>query len=186
MKGRGMIVWAVAALCAVSSGCDGENEQLAAMAQQSTYQQAQQNAAMAENSRVVAEGSKALIEAEKQSRQEMISLQQDLRGDQAELGRQRDALERERRLQAATERRESLLAPALVTFGLLLACVAPLIVAGFSLVGLYIEPTREEGEALLTELWLELQETTSEESPRIEQVETDEDAYLPLLAEADR
>ncbi len=188
MKGRGMIVWVVAVLCGASGGCDDENERLAAMAQQSTYQQAQQNAAMAENARVVAEGSKALVEAETQSRQEMILLQRDLRGDQAELGRQRDALERDRRQQALSERRESLLAPALVTVALLLACVAPLIVAGFSLLGLYIEPTREEGEALLTELWLKLQEpaNTSAASPRIEQEQPDDEAYLPLLAEAER
>ena len=196
MKGRGMIVWAVAALCAASGGCGGSDERLAALAQTTTQQQAEQNVTMAETTRAVTEGSKALVEAEARARQELIVLQQDLRGDQAELGRQREVLEQQRealdqrrRTQAATERRESLLAPAIVTLGLLLACIAPLIVAGFSLVGLYIEPTHEEGEALLTELWLELQEparAATEASPRIEQVETDEDPLLPLLVEAEQ
>lgn len=185
-ESRGGLLLATIVLAAASSGCEGGDERLARLAQTTNQQQADQNVAMAENTRAVAEGSRALIEAENQSRQELVAFQRELRSDQAELSRQRESLDRERRSQAAAERRESLLAQALVTLGLLLACVAPLIIAGFSLLGLYIEPTREEGETLLTELWLELQEpvhAATEASPRLEQ---EEDPLLPLLAEAER
>ena len=170
-------------LVVASSGCEDDDERVAKIAQTANQQQVVQNAAMAENTRVVAEGSKRLVEAETQSRQELVALQRDLRGDQAEIGRQRDALEHERQQQEATRRRDSLLAPALVTLGLLVACIAPLIVAGFALVGLYIEPSREETEVVLTELWLELQQPVSDNRPRVAQ---DEASSLPLLAEAER
>ena len=186
MKESKVLLLVAIVLVAASSGCAGEDERLARLAQTTNQQQTDQNVAMAENTRAVAEGNRALIESENQSRQELVAFQRDLRSDQAELSRQRESLDRERRSQAAAERRDSLLAPVIVTLGLLLACIAPLIIAGFSLLGLYIEPTREEGEALLTELWLELQEparAASAASPRLEQ---EEDPLLPLLAEAER
>jgi hypothetical protein len=181
-----VLLLATIVLVVVSSGCEDDDERLARLAQTSNQQQAEQNVAMAENTRAVAEGSIALIEAENQSRQELVALQRDLRSDQAELSRQRESLDRERRSQAAAERRDSLLAPVIVTLGLLLACIAPLIIAGFSLLGLYMEPTREEGEALLTELWLELQEPARAATEASSRLEQDEDPLLPLLAEAER
>jgi hypothetical protein len=183
MKQSQVLMLVVIVVVAASGGCDDEDERVARIAQTANQQQAEQNAAIAENTRVVAEGSKRLVEAESQSRQEMIALQRDLRSDQAELGRQRDALEKDRQQQEASRRRDSLLAPAIVTLGLLIACIAPLIVAGFALVGLYIEPTHEESEVVLTQLWLELRQPASDASP---QVAHEEASSLPLLAEAER
>lgn len=182
MKQGVMMLIVVAVLVGAMSGCGGDDERLVRLAEQANQQQAEQNAAMAENTRAVAEGSKALIEAETQSRNELIFLQQDLREDQAELGRQRDVLDHARRSQAAAERRESLLAPTIVTLGLILACLAPLIVAGFALVGLYVEPTREESEVVLTELWLELRDSPPDQPTRIGD---EEPQALPHVAEAE-
>jgi hypothetical protein len=176
-KSRGLLI-AVTVLVVVTSGCDSDDERLARLAQTSNQQQADQNAAMAENTRAVAEGSKALIEAENQSRQELVALQRDLRSDQAELSRQRDLLDRERRSQAAAERRDSLLAPAIVTLGLLVACIAPLIIAGFALLGLYIEPTNEETESVAAELWLQLHEV---ETPSLQEISHSTTGGTPLL-----
>lgn len=55
-----------------------------------------------------------------------IVLQHDLRGDQAEIGRQRDQLEAERRRIAEQRHRDPLIAAAITNVGLVLACLLPL------------------------------------------------------------
>ena len=76
---------------------DGADQRLAQMAQDATQRQAEQNKQMADLQQHVAEGTKKLVDADAQARQELLQLQRELRTDQADVGRQRDALESERR-----------------------------------------------------------------------------------------
>ena len=77
---------AVAALAALP-GCDEPDGRVADMAQQVTHEQAQQNQRIAEGSKAVAEGSQQLVEHDAKARRELVGLQQDLRKDQAEIGK---------------------------------------------------------------------------------------------------
>ncbi len=121
----------VAALAAVLTvvGCDGRDQRLADLAAESNRQQAEQNRRMAELQEQVAAGTRQLVEAESAARREMIRLHESLRTEQAEVDRQRDLLNEERRSMAADRKRESLLAAVIYDVGLLLACLLPLVIS---------------------------------------------------------
>ena len=70
---------------------------------------------------------------------------------QQELHAQRDQLETERRQQAETRQRDSLLAPVLTTLGVLLVCSLPLIVCWKLLTGL----GNETAEATIAQLLID-------------------------------
>ena len=142
---------AVGAGLAALPGCDEPNGRVADMAQQVTHEQAQQNQRIAEGSRAVAEGSKQLVEADAKARRELVGLQQDLRKDQAEIGKQRDKLEQERQSIAGERVQESRAGALCVGFAIILVCLAPLVLAGMSLIGLWKSPTREEEREVLVE-----------------------------------
>jgi hypothetical protein len=143
---------------AVLGGCNDPDARLGELASQVTHEQAEQNQRIAEGSKAVAQGSRHLVEADSQARRELIDLQHSLRQDQAEIGRNRDALEAERQAIASERRTESAITSGLVIFGVILACLAPLILAGVSLLGLWRETTHEEeGEVLVEELVQTLQ-----------------------------
>jgi hypothetical protein len=135
-------------------GCgDGEADRLADLASQVTHEQAQQNQRLADASKAIAQGSQQLVDADADARRDVIKLQQDLRHDQAEIGHYRDALEAERKAIAWERKTESAIGSGLVVLGLLLACLAPLVLAGIALIGLFKEPTtEEEGHILVEEL----------------------------------
>jgi hypothetical protein len=157
----------LAAIVVASLGCESDDERLANFVESSNRQQAEQNVAVAENTRAIAEGSRTLVSADAEARRELIEFQRDLRTDQSDLGRQREEFDQMRREQLDSERRESLLAPAIVTLGLLIACVTPLVLAGFAINGLFCEPTQEEAEYVLSEFWLELDQSESDAMARV-------------------
>lgn len=132
-------------------GCAGPDQRLADFAQVANQQQAEQNQQAAELQQTVAEAHRELLEAEAASRAEWSALQQDLRDDQALVAQQRDALELERQTIARERREDSATAGALVTVGLIIACLAPLFVAGAALVGLFTEPRQGETSLVLVE-----------------------------------
>jgi len=143
---------AVVALAA-GGGCTDPDQRLAKMAEQVTHEQAQQNQRVSEAHSAVADGSRRLVQADAQARRELAQLQDKLREDQAHVGQQRDALEQERKSIAQERRQESLMGASLLTLGILLACLAPLVLAGISLLGLYRGSTQEEvGDVLVEEL----------------------------------
>jgi hypothetical protein len=134
-------------------GCSDPDSRLGELALQVTHEQAQQNQRIAEGSKVLAQGSQQLVEADAKARRELIDLQQALRQDQSTVAQQRDALEAERKDIANHRRFESSFTAGAVILGVLLACLAPLILAGISLMGLWRDTTREEeGEVLIGEL----------------------------------
>ena len=95
---------------------------LARFAQESARQQAEQNREMAKLNREVA-----------QSHQELIGLGRDLEKQQVQVNDQRDLLESERRGIAKQRHRDPIIAAAINSVGVVLACLAPLALAGYLL-----------------------------------------------------
>lgn len=116
----------VAALILTVIGCD-ENARLAEMAERHLDRQAEQNRQMAELHRQVADGSRELVAADAKAREELAALQREVQTERAETGRQRDELERERRSLAAERRQDPIIAAAITSVGLVLACLLPLL-----------------------------------------------------------
>ena len=150
MKQRTLVIMGLAVSLQVGCSSDGR---LADFAEQVTHEQAAQNERMAEATQSIAQGSQQLVKADAQSRGELIDLQHSLRHDQAEIGRQRDALEAERIEIAQDRLTDSQVSSSLMALAVILAALAPLVLAGISLLGLWREPTREEeGHILIEEL----------------------------------
>ena len=136
-------------------GCSQSDERLEHLAHQALQSQAQQNRDMAQQSREVTEASKRLVEADAKARQETIELQSQLierdaqgraeldqlvrethteiRTDERHLDQQRAALELERQRVARARQREPVIAESIQAAGLLLACLLPLLLAGYVL-----------------------------------------------------
>lgn len=135
---RRIMPWIVIALLLTLTGCVNESdERLSNMAEQSLATQARQNEQMAQQCQAVVEASRNLVAADAQARQEMIEaqakLQTSLQADRALLDEQRDALEQERQAVALARHRDPILAASIGTIGLLIACVMPLLLAGYIL-----------------------------------------------------
>ena len=92
---------------------------------------AEQNRQMAQLQQEVAAGSRRLVEADAEAREKLMALQEGLRMDQADVGRQRDQLEAERRDIAAQRNRDPIIASTLMQIGLILACLVPLVLCGY-------------------------------------------------------
>jgi hypothetical protein len=144
----------------IAIGCGPANQPPDVFVQEATLRQVQQSQIVAETGKQVAQTSQQFVEAESAARREVIALQQDLRSDQAELGKQRDALEVERQeldtrrqVQISQERRESTLASLLVSGGTIAACLAPLLLAAAALGGLWRDiGDQAAAELLITEI----------------------------------
>jgi hypothetical protein len=125
------------ALCWLG-GCS--DARVSAIAREAADRQAQQNLEMAKLNREVAEGSKRLV-----------SLQQDLRSDQAEVVEGFNALESERRAMAAHRHRAPIIANAITGVGLTIACVLPLLLCWYLLRDVH----DEQNDPVVTEILIE-------------------------------
>lgn len=103
------------------TGCT-EDERVVEVAREAADRQAEQNRQIAHQNQEIAQTTNRLVEADGRSRTELVALQRDLQVQQAEVARQRDALEAERREQAEQRWMESMLAPAIESLGALLVC----------------------------------------------------------------
>ena len=103
------------------AGCPGD-ERVVEVAREAADRQAEQNRQIADQNHQIAQTAKNLVEADGQSRTELVALQRDLQAQQAEVARQRDALEAERRQQAEKRQTESMLAPVIESLGGVLVC----------------------------------------------------------------
>ena len=137
----------------LAAGCE-EDRRVVELAREAADRQAEQNRQIARQSEQVATATRELIEADAHSRREMVALQRALQGEQAEVGRQRDALEAERRQLALARERESLLLPVLQGAGPLLVVIAALVFCSLLLVGLRRRDTEPDllGELLVEEM----------------------------------
>jgi hypothetical protein len=167
-----MIVGGIAVAIVVAAGCgdDGQSERLAQMAEHSTAEQSAQNQRVTQAHAELAEGSKRLVDADAQARRDLAQLQDKLRQDQADLGQQRDALETERKTIAQERRQESAVGSSLLAFGILLACLAPLVLAGMAMANSQSASTQDEvGEVLIEELSERWQGERDEAASRLPQ-----------------
>jgi len=120
-------------LLLTACGCDETDQRLTEMARDAANRQAEQNRQMAALQKQVAEGSARLVEAEAKARGEFTTLQRDLQQSQADVGRQRDLLEGERRGIAGQRHRDPIIATTIMDIGLVLACLLPLLLAAYAL-----------------------------------------------------
>ena len=115
------------------SGC-GPDAQLREMAQQSLDRQAEQNQIIADHSKQVTQATEKLVEADAQARREFAELQRETQAaisvERQSIDQQRQELGRERRAVELDRRRAPVIAAAVSQFGLVLACLAPLCLAG--------------------------------------------------------
>ena len=100
---------------------------------QSAERQAAQSRAIMQLQEQVAEGTKQLVARDAEARREWIELRRELQVNLAEVGQQRDALESERRAIAAQRQRDPILAAAIESCGLIVACLVPLLAAVYAL-----------------------------------------------------
>ena len=111
----------------LAAGCSSGDERLARFAEAAAERLAEQNRRMADLQKEVAEGSRKLVEADAKARSDFASLHKDLQSERSEVGRQRDALEEERRDIASQRVTDPLVAAAVMDAGLLVACALPLV-----------------------------------------------------------
>ena len=117
-------ILAAVLLCAL---CGCAEDELSKAAREAAKQSAEQQRQLAQMQAEVARGAGQLVEADAKARAELAALQRDLQQDQAEVGRQRDQLETDRRQIAEQRHRDPLIAAAITSIGLILACLLPLL-----------------------------------------------------------
>jgi ribosome-binding ATPase YchF (GTP1/OBG family) len=114
-------------LLVLIAGCQSESERVVEVAREAAQRQAEQNRQMTQLQNQVAEGSRQLVEAEAKARAELTALQRDLQQGQAEVDRQRDELEAERRKIASERYWDAILGSSITAAVALLACLLPLV-----------------------------------------------------------
>lgn len=134
------------------SGCT-DDSRVTQVAREAADRQAEQNRQIAHQNQEIAETTKRLVEADATARKEIIASQHDLQGQQADVGRQRDALETERKEIAQERRWDSVLGPAFETIAVLLVCALALGLCGYLIYGLRHDGGCEaESEILVRDL----------------------------------
>lgn len=93
------------------------------------------------------ETAKELVSRDAQSRQQWLELHEDLQTERTEIGHQRDLLEEDRRIWADRDRRDPMIAEAIGSAGVLLACSLPLL-----MVTLLLWPRKREEDDVVTEV----------------------------------
>lgn len=142
------ILPAILLICLIV-GCGSNDERLVTMANEHECRQAEQTLRMADLEKQIAEGSKKLVEADAESREKFLAMQDHLRADQAAIGTQRDALEADRREIAAQRNRDPIIAASIMQVGLYIACLLPLILAGYLVWAM--RHTSSQDDAIVTE-----------------------------------
>ncbi len=164
------------------AGC--EEDELAKAAREAARQSAEQQRQLVQLQADVAKGASELVEADAKARTELTALQRDLQQDQAEVGRQRDQLESDRRDVAQQRHRDPLIAAAITNIGLILACLLPLVLCVVILRSLRNPVTDEEAltEFLVQEIVAEQPLLLSLEQPTaaLEHTSAQEDASAML------
>ena len=142
----------VIALMLTAIGCnEDENKRLADMAEKNLDRQAEQNRQMSKLQHEVAQGTRLLVEADAEARQEIFALHREIQTERAEIGRQRDSLEDERRTIASQRYLAPIIAAAITNIGLLLISLLPLILCWY----LLHSPTEPADDRAVAEILLE-------------------------------
>lgn len=138
---RSVTMVAAVLLLATIAGCGrSPDERLAEFAQQTMTEQIKQNDRMADQSQAVveeshqlAEAAKELVERDAEARRELIAAQTELttqlNEQQSTIYTGHEQLEQDRREIAEQRHRDPIVAAVIQNFGLLIACLLPLLVA---------------------------------------------------------
>ncbi|MDA9859190.1 hypothetical protein N9D23_13805 [Rubripirellula sp.] len=138
---RSVTILVAVLFLATIAGCGrSPDERLAEFAQQSMAEQRKQNDRIADQSQAVveeshqlAEAAKELVERDAEARRELIAAQQELttqlNEQQSTIYTGHDQLEQDRREIAEQRHRDPIVAAVIQNFGLVIACLLPLIVA---------------------------------------------------------
>jgi hypothetical protein len=147
-----MLMFAVA-------GCsETQDERLTELARESLQQQAMQNQRLGEQSRQIAEAAERLVESDAEARRELLAmhaaLQQELESQQTRIDTERAGLECERRAIASQRGRDPIIAQTIGVVGTVVACLLPLLLAGYVLytVNRDVDNDRHLAQFLLEEL----------------------------------
>jgi hypothetical protein len=135
----------------LTSGCETDDERLAKLATDSAERQARQSEILAKAHADLTQGARQLVESVGRSQESLVTVQQGLEQQQAEIGHQRDLLEKERQTIAAQRRTDPIIANALVQIGLLVACVLPLVICWY----LLTNPGANDADRLVSEILIE-------------------------------
>jgi len=136
----------------LTSGCDSPDGRLVELSEMSLQRQAEQNRQMAEQSQRIADATAELIAADAQARQEFRELSQSLQAERAGIDHQRESLEEERRKIAGQRHRDPIVAAAISSCGLVIACTLPLVLCAYLL---YVLQHRTAPDEALVELLVE-------------------------------
>ena len=157
----------ILALLMMTAGCgdapDYRDQRLAEFAQQTMEEQRKQNDRIADQSEAVVKESSQLVEAAKelvehdaQTRREMIAAQSELTSQlnqqQAVVDAGRDQLEQERQQIAEKRHRDPVIAIAIETAGMAIACLLPLVICFFVIRQMQ---TQEPDHAAVAELLIQ-------------------------------
>ena len=153
------VMMLIMTLLLLATGCsDSRDERYRQLAQQSLRQQSEQNNRLAEQSQQIAEASKHLVSNDSQARKEMIAahatLQKELHTERASVDRQLSELESERRAISKQRGRDPIIAQAIGAVGLTLACLLPLLLAGYVIYSL--NQSSDDSDALSEMLVMEI------------------------------
>ena len=131
-------------LMALVTGCSSDDQLL----RQSLQHQAEQNVQMARHTQQVVETSRELVELQQ-------NLEEGVRTERKSLDRQHEEMENERKTIARQRHRDPLIAAAIINAGVLLACVAPLLLAFWVLRNSWAQESGGVDELLIQELTTE-------------------------------
>ncbi len=151
MNQRDFVAGVLAVALVGVSGCADENAQLADYAMESARWQAEQSQTLVEANQQIAGGSRELVTADAASRQELATLQRELRADQADIAQQYQALAARHTQWMASRDRDAQAGSSILGLALILACLLPLLLAAWALFGRHDPPTAEEIEAVLNQ-----------------------------------
>jgi hypothetical protein len=151
MNQRDFVAGVLAVALIGIGGCGDENAQLADYAMESARWQAEQSQTLVEANQQIADGSRQLVAADAASRQELATLQRELRADQADIAQQYQSLaERHTQWVDACDR-DAQAGSSILGLALILACLLPLLLAAWAMFGRHDPPTAEEIEAVLNQ-----------------------------------
>jgi hypothetical protein len=117
----------------IAIGCQNENARVAELASRHATQQAELSRETVELQTELVEGTHELVVADAEARSDFLEREGKMDERRAEIRRQHDDLDNERRDIAKQKHREPIVANAVIAIGTLLACLLPLAVAAYLL-----------------------------------------------------
>jgi hypothetical protein len=121
------------AIILIVAGCQSDSDRVAELASRHATQQAELSRETVKLQNELVEGTRKLVEADAQARRDFLKLEGKLDEQRVEVGRRHDELESERREIAKQRYRDPIVANALIAAATLLACLLPMLLAGWLL-----------------------------------------------------